>query len=313
MTIDPTRPLYPMRVVLRRTGLTPDLLRAWERRYGVVAPGRTSGGQRLYSEADVERLTLLRRATLFGHAISQVAGLENGEIARLLFEPPVADLPGVDTTAPGEATCVVAQCLEAVKWMNGAALDTSLRQAAMTMGPVRFTEHVVAPLVHEIGERWHGGELRIVQEHLATSVVRQVVGEMMSFARPSPDGKTLVAATTSGQLHEIGAMLAAALAASRGWRPIYLGADLAGEEIAEAAERTGADAVALSIVFPTDDGSIAADLTTLAKRIGRDVSLYAGGTAAAAQRPLLDRLGIEYLEQLSDLATRLPEPATAVR
>jgi methanogenic corrinoid protein MtbC1 len=302
-----------MRVVLRRTGLTPDLLRAWERRYGVVAPGRTPGGQRLYSESDVERLTLLRRATLYGHAISQVAALENQEIARLLFETPVADLPGVDTSAPGEAAGVVAQCLESVKWMNGAALDTSLRQAALTMGPVRFTEHVIAPLVRQIGDLWHSGELRIVQEHLATSVVRQVVGGMMSFARPSPDAKTLLTATTSGQLHEIGAMLAAAVAASRGWHPIYLGPDLSGEEIAEAAERTGADAVALSIVFPTEDGSIGADLTTLAKRVGRDVSIYAGGAAADAHRPLLDRLGIEYLEQISDLATRLPEPATSIR
>ena len=187
MTIDPARPLYPMRVVLRRTGLTPDLLRAWERRYGVVAPGRTPGGQRLYSESDVERLTLLRarRCTVTPSARSRPSRTRNrsAPLRNAGHRPSRGRYQ-----RPGEAAGVVAQCLESVKWMNGAALDTSLRQAAMTMGPVRFTEHVIAPLVHQIGELWHSGELRIVQEHLATSVVRQVVGGV-GAVRPAVTGR----------------------------------------------------------------------------------------------------------------------------
>src|SRR5512141_668232 len=76
-------PRYPVRLVALRTGLTPHVLRAWERRYGVVSPGRTEGGQRLYSELDIERLRLLRRLTDGGHAIRRIASLPLAELARL--------------------------------------------------------------------------------------------------------------------------------------------------------------------------------------------------------------------------------------
>lgn len=295
-----------MRVVLRRTGLSPDLLRAWERRYGVVAPGRTSGGQRLYSEADVERLSLLRRATLYGHAISQVAELDNAALARLLDEPPASGpMEAAPAAPPDDAAATVARALEAVRWMDGAALDATLRQAALAMGPLRFTESVVAPLVTEIGERWHRGELRIVQEHLATSVLRQVVASLMTFSRTRPENRVLVTATPSGQSHELGVMLAAAVAASVGWTPVHLGSDLSGEEIAVAAERTGANAIALGLTVPGDAAAVERDLASLAGAVGKKASIWVGGPAAGAYGPLLERLGIERIDSMSDLARRL--------
>src|SRR5919112_1464562 len=84
MTADePGSPKYPVRLVALRTGLTPHVLRAWERRYGVVSPARTMGGQRLYSDFDIERLRLLRRLTHRGHAIRWIASLPVAELAKL--------------------------------------------------------------------------------------------------------------------------------------------------------------------------------------------------------------------------------------
>ena len=86
MASKPTTPTprHAMRTVVLRTGLTPDLLRAWEKRYGVVEPTRSEGGQRLYSDADLERLTLLTRAVRAGRAISQVANLPTPELREIL-------------------------------------------------------------------------------------------------------------------------------------------------------------------------------------------------------------------------------------
>ena len=81
--IESQTPRYPVRLVAVRTGLTPHVLRAWERRYGVVSPARTDGGQRLYSDLDIERLRLLRRLTDRGHAIRRIALLPIAELARL--------------------------------------------------------------------------------------------------------------------------------------------------------------------------------------------------------------------------------------
>ena len=138
---DPNIPVFPVRIVLKRTGLSAELLRAWERRYGVVAPARTKGGQRLYSEADVARLSLLRRATLHGHSIGRLSELPESEIAGLL-----AEVGGQPTDAAPAAPAVdnaskaVARCLDAVHWMDGAALEVTLRRSAAVLGPVSFAE-----------------------------------------------------------------------------------------------------------------------------------------------------------------------------
>src|SRR5687768_12427129 len=81
-----TDPRHPIGVVADRTGLSPDVLRVWERRYGVVEPQRSAGGQRLYSDADVERLVLLHRATRGGHGISHVASLSRAKLEDLVGE-----------------------------------------------------------------------------------------------------------------------------------------------------------------------------------------------------------------------------------
>ena len=74
------QPRYPLRAVIRRTGLTADVIRAWERRYGAVSPSRSEGGQRLYSEHDVIRLSLLRKATAEGHSIGEIARLDDASL-----------------------------------------------------------------------------------------------------------------------------------------------------------------------------------------------------------------------------------------
>ena len=94
-------PRYPVRLVAVRTGLTPHVLRAWERRYGVVSPVRTDGGQRLYSDLDIERLRLLRRLTDRGHAIGRIASLPIAELARLDEEIGEAEEGAASSDAEG--------------------------------------------------------------------------------------------------------------------------------------------------------------------------------------------------------------------
>src|SRR5574338_1415492 len=103
-TASDTTARYPVRLVATRAGLSPHLLRAWERRYGVVTPGRSEGGQRLYSELDIERLGRLRRLVERGHAIGRIASLPLEELARLETEsatgaPEVGAAAGYDEDA----------------------------------------------------------------------------------------------------------------------------------------------------------------------------------------------------------------------
>lgn len=299
---DPNIPVFPVRIVLKRTGLSAELLRAWERRYGVVAPSRTKGGQRLYSEADVARLSLLRRATLHGHSIGRLSELADPEILGLL-----ADLggnqsePAPSTPVSEVAVQAVARSLDAVHWMDGGALEVALRRAAVVLGPVPFAELVVAPLVREIGDQWHQGRLRIVQEHLATATIRQILSGLLASIPCEAAAPIFVAGTTTGQVHELGAMLAAAAAAAAGWRSVYLGQDLPGEEVAIAADRLGARAIGLSIVFPIDETVAERELSAVAAGIRAGTPVLVGGEGARQLAGLVHRLGFHPIHTLTDM------------
>lgn len=307
MTLSMDNPVYPVRIVLRRTGLTAELLRAWERRYEVVHPGRTQGGQRLYSEADVERLLLLKRATAYGHSIGRVAQLTNDEVTGLLEAAPQHAVTRPTETSLDYSTSIRQRGLEALGWMDGGTLDALLRQAAVRMGPVAFAEQVVVPFVREIGDLWHQGKLRIVQEHLATATIRQVMSNLLAFTVTTPSAPVFIAATTSGQHHEIGALLAAAIAAGEGWRAVYLGSDLPGEEIAIAAERLRARAVGISLVYPIEDPAIEPDLRALSQALGTRTPVFIGGEGARHYRSLIDRLQLRPIESLDGLRLELSQ------
>ncbi|MDE3217208.1 MAG: MerR family transcriptional regulator, partial [Gemmatimonadota bacterium] len=170
-------PQHPIGVAAERTGLTPDVLRVWERRYRAVRPQRSEGRQRLYSDADIERLRLLRLATLPGRSISQVVKLSTAELARLVEEDTAARsrAGGDEPTPSAVARGAVEQALAQVRSHDVVGLEWLLRRMTAVLGLVPFVETVAAPLLRRVGDEWHAGRLTTGQEHLATSLVRRVV------------------------------------------------------------------------------------------------------------------------------------------
>ena len=313
----PSRPgqhRHPMRVVTRRTGLSADLLRAWERRYEVVRPSRSEGGRRLYSDADIERLRLLYRATLAGRSIGQVAELSTEALATLLRQDAAADAEaeragegarGSELVAPPLTADYLADCLRAVERLDVPGLDAILRRAAVALPAAAFLEALVVPLLERVGTRWREGTLRPVHGHLASAVLRRVLDRVIESASSPLATANLVVATPAGQVHEFGALLVAATAAAEGWRVTYLGADLPAEDIAEAAARTRPRAVALSVVYPSGDPAVAAELRRLRTVLPKEVALMVGGAASSAYGPVLDEIGAVRLNSLRDFRAQL--------
>ena len=203
--------LHPVRLVTVRTGLTPDLLRAWEKRYGAVIPVRSPGGQRMYSDADVERLALLARAVDGGRAIGQIANLSLVELQGIVENDARALEPArASVTAAESWESIQAEALASVNRFDPAELESTLRGAALRLGMDDMLDGVIGPLLLTIGTRWHAGLLSPAHEHLATNVVRRTLTWMMEKGAPLPTAPTLVVGTLAGQTHELGAMLAAA-------------------------------------------------------------------------------------------------------
>ena len=306
------RPRHPIQVVARRTGLTADVLRAWERRYGAVEPERSPTGRRLYSDADVERLMALRRATSAGRSIGQVARFSMDVLTALIAEDETA-APDVETASrprPGydgtQRTALLAQAVAAVERLDGPGLEGILQNASLQYPRPALIESVIVPLMMEVGTRWRAGTMRIAHEHLASATVRSFLGEIVS----GPGGRSrqaLIIATPSGHRHELGAMMVAATAMSEGWDVVYLGPDLPAEEIAAAAMQLGARAVALSLVYPAADATTTGELKRLTRLTPQHVTLLIGGRAAPSYEAALRGTSVIRLPDLVELRKTLEE------
>ncbi len=306
---DSDRKRHPIQVVARRTGLTADVLRAWEKRYGVVEPGRSEGGRRLYSDDDIERLRLLRRASAAGRRISQIARLNGAELVDLVQEDEREKAVAEIEPAPGEAQAVelLKAAVTAAERLEGRGLEAVLNRALVTLGAAALIELVLAPLMVHLGEAWEHGSLRPAHEHLASTVVVRILGKLIESAEPASGAPKLVVATLSEQLHEFGALFAAAVAATEGWRVTYLGRDLPAEDIAAAAGEVGAAAVAVSVVYQTSARKLEEELRKLRQQLPNRIPVFVGGAGADELSATLESLGATHMESLSDFRMALAQ------
>ena len=302
-TTDGEESRYPVRIVIARTGLTADVLRAWERRYGAVRPQRSEGRQRLYSEEDVHRLTLLRRATLAGHSIAEVARLRTEALEALVNESHPDAMRAAPDVAPDVESGVVRVALAAAERLDGPLLEGTLKRAALTLG-TGFVDRIAPRLLTAVGERWHEGAMSPAHEHLVTSVVRRVLDWLLDAHVPAARAPRLVVATPAGEHHELGAMLGAAAAGAEGWAVVYLGANLPGSVIVAPAQQVRARAVALSAVYGNRGGALG-EVKRTARALPRGTTLFAGGQAIDASADALRKAGVRVLPDIPSLRRAL--------
>jgi MerR family transcriptional regulator, light-induced transcriptional regulator len=310
-----TMPIHPIGVVSRRTGVSLHVLRAWERRYGVVEPERTAGGQRLYSDADIERLQLLRQVTDAGRNISQVAHLPVADLQRLALDdtrqvlraPALAD----DSAPAGVAAQYRARCVEAAERLDGEAVHGTLMRAVVSLRPAEFLDDVLMPLLQEVGERWHAGRLSPAQEHVVSVNARRVVTWLID-AYESPSGAPMLLVTTvAGEQHEFGALMASVIGLEAGWRVTYLGTSLPADEIVKSAQLVEASAVALSVVALSGVESAAAEVLEVRGGLPATVTVVAGGAGAESRRAVLEEAGVMVLHGAAELGELLRHHAAA--
>ncbi len=199
---------HPIQVVARRTGLTPDLIRIWERRYRAVAPERSPTNRRLYSDEEIERFRLLRRCTLEGRRIGDVAHLPTDELRILAADDEAAAVrpePSAPAapSGPGKAEPHLAACLDTVQRMDAEELKLALATAAVSLSTPHLLEQLLMPLMTAIGDLWSTGSLRAAHEHMATAVVRSFMGALTAASRTERSGPAITVTTPVGQLHEL--------------------------------------------------------------------------------------------------------------
>ena len=307
--------MYTIKEAALRTGVPVALLRAWERRYGVVAPTRTAGGYRLYDEASLDRLRAMRRLVADGWAPSvAAAAVLRGEVGPPGPEP--ASLDG----ASGEATQaeedrLVAGFVEAAISLDPTAVEGALDRifAAGTYEVV--VDRVLLPALVGIGEAWADGRLGVAGEHAAShAVLRRLSAAFQAAGQPGHPAGSVLVGLPAGSRHELAA-LAFAVAARRAGLPVlYLGPDLPASEWVAFTERSRPRAAVIGIPTRADvapavavaDAIRAADRSVIVAFGGRSAADAANGRAGHRTLVLPDGLR-SAVEMLRD-ALAVPSP-----
>ena len=272
--------------VSRRTGVAPDTLRKWERRYGILQPHRTAGGQRRYDAEDVSRVEWLRDRLSEGIRIGAAAAL---------LEPARSD--------SAETVEELREALISAARAGEPSRVLGLVEQTFTLHPfVVAIDEIVAQALRALGDAWESGATSrpgdIAGEHLLSWAVRSRLERMLSDRRGGVRG-TAVLACAPGEQHELGLLAVAVMLQADGWLIAYLGADLPTEESISVARRIGADVVCLSVTLPESLARLAAELET-APADGPLV--VAGGPAVAGATKLPVRL---ITGGLADVAARV--------
>lgn len=277
---------YPVRAVSKLTGIGADTLRAWERRYGAVSPRRADRA-RMYTEADVDRLRLLKQAVSSGHRIGQVARLTTRELRRL------APAAAVAVARPAPRSVLDVSALKtALATLDTAGVDREASRLAATLHPVELVRDALLPVLRDVGDQWHARRDGIALEHVMSSTLRHLFGSFLRiYGRHQGSGRLLFA-TPAGDHHEIGILAAAMLAASHGFAVSYVGPDLPASAVVEAVRTADAHVLVLGVTFAPDPARRARDLRAIRRALPSTVEFWIGGRDADRCAPDIGGRGV---------------------
>lgn len=261
--------VYRIQVAAQVSGVKEGLIRAWERRYNVLSPARTSGGYRTYTEQDIEVLRRLKQLTDEGVSIAQAAQL----------------LPAIRREAKGQPPLKIPHEQQLQRWteeillsaqrLDQVAVDATLEEALHSTAPVPFFEDLIAPLMREVGDRWHRGTLSVAEEHLVSFSVRQKMIGLLSGA-PKRGKRHVICACPEHEEHELGLLGAALRFKHAGWRVTFLGARTPVVHLDRVVRALKPDLVAISMVESTQAAKY---LEAVVATLPEDTQLVVGGRA----------------------------------
>jgi MerR family transcriptional regulator, light-induced transcriptional regulator len=292
-------PRLSIGAVARATGLSPDTLRVWQRRYGFPVPQRRPSGHRLYSLADVRRLRRIAEALARGHRPGQIVPLAEPRLESLLGDRIPSHAPEPDRRAALESL------LELVRAHRGTELTATLLADAARLGPLEFLRARVEPMIAEIGEAWAKGELGIHHERFFSERLEDVLrGARLPFER-SASGRSIVLAAFSGETHGLGLQMAAFVAAFSGLLPHVIGTDTPVAEIVAAHRALRPAAVGVSISISTAGPSSRDQLAAMRRAIPISVPILVVGAGGRRSHPPGGCVIIDDLDAASGWMRRL--------
>ncbi len=267
-------PYFRIADVERESGLSKDVLRKWEMRYGFPAPWRDSQGDRIYPQEQVDRLCLIKRLLDSGMRPSSVVELSSESLQALVRAQP-------EVRRDQQQAALIASSLALLRQSDPDALRQRLHNELLCQGVEHFILETLAPLNDVVGEAWAKGELGVHEEHIYTEAVQGLLRHIAGTLNPLTGSPRVLLTTLPGEQHGIGILMVATLFALHGVYCINLGTQTPVADIARAARERVADIVALSFSAHFPQRRIEPALAELRQRLGQDIEIWVSGAGSS--------------------------------
>ena len=285
--------------VAKLTGLSKDVIRVWERRYGLVKPSRSSNGYREYSNEEVSLLRFVKHQMEQGATIGSLA-VEGHDslIARMRIATPVSQ----EDQKPHDR--LLDDLVGSLDPLDKAGFERRLNGAVAVIPFEEAVQRILLPLQRRIGELWHEDRLNVSVEHYVTKIVQQKLFSVMNQLPVNEFGPRVLIACPEGEAHEIGAQAVAYIAATKGCHVYYLGPNLPHSNLVTFCEKITPDLVLLSLTEVKPEAAALQQLQEL-EHLATRWSVAVGGQGARAIGDRLRDTKVELLDDLTALHSRL--------
>ena len=276
-----SKPSLNIAAVERDVGLSKDVLRVWERRYGFPAPDRDAHGERQYPLDQVERLRLIKRLMDQGQRPGRLVSASMDDLNALASARPSAPLP------PGHGAQAEAldSMISLIKEHDASGYAQALQQRLARDGLQRFVQDTMAPLTAMIGQAWEDGRVEVFEEHLFTELSSRVLRQAIANVTGGQAPRVLLTSLPE-EPHGLGLLMVEGVLSIEGAHCIPLGTQMPMLSITDAARAHRADVVALSFSAAFPARLIPSLLTQLRGLLPSQVALWAGGSGVARLAPL---------------------------
>lgn len=285
--------------VAKLTGLSKDVIRVWERRYGLVKPSRSSNRYREYSDEEVALLRFVKNQMEQGATIGGLAAERHDSlVARMRVATPVSEAE----QKPHDR--LLDELIGSLDPMDKAGFERRLNGAVAVIPFEEAVQRILLPLQRRIGELWHEGHLNIAVEHYVTKIIQQKLFSVMNQLPVNEFGPRILIACPEGETHEIGAQAVAYIAATKGCHVYYLGPNLPYSDLVNFCEKISPDLVLLSLTELKQEAATLHHIKQL-EQLATRWSVAVGGQGARAMEDRLHDTKIELLDDLTALHSRL--------
>ena len=309
-----SKPRHLIQVVNRRTGLSSDVIRVWEKRYNAVVSHRNDTNRRLYSDKDIDKLTLLRRAIQAGRRIGDIAALSYDDLFELVMGDESEASVGYKRPSTGTIMELFDESVSCIKEMNSWKLDNALSNAVAILNTNDFLIEFIKPLENYINDECSRGHIRYAQEKMAKLCIRTCLNNLYLKLRSSKeDCPRLVIASLLSEHESLDTIMHLIVAQNVGWDITYIGNGVPHDEITFAASTVRAQLVVLAINNPRDIARKIYEVKHIRKNASKTEDIILVGSQCNEFKQLTNEFNINISNDLTGFRLSLERLYSLIR